>query len=173
MQRAGLNGAWFLSYSCYICPYCAKAQSLPIVRPCLGACGHAPGEDDDVNCWNAIPYLVNRYKYYIQNLKKIGWKLSPWQCYRFFVQYGGRDVINYDNELKGIRSYVKSSVIYLWKIPNFKNIGWKLWPWQCARFFVQYGGRDVINYDNELKDKRSYVKSSVIYLWKISNFLLE
>ena len=31
-------------------------------------------------------------------------------------------------------------------------------------FFVQYGGTDVINYDNELKDKQSYVKSSVIYI---------
>ena len=76
-------------------------------------------EDDDVNCWNAIPYLVNRYRYCISNFKKIGWKLWPWQCYRFFVQYGGRDVINYDNELKYKLSYVKSLVIYLWKISNF------------------------------------------------------
>ena len=40
-------------------------------------------------------------------------------------------------------------------------------------FFRPYGGRDVINYENELKDKRLYVKSSVTYLWKIPNFLLE
>ena len=40
-------------------------------------------------------------------------------------------------------------------MPNFKKIGSKLWPWQCPRFSDQYGGRDVINYVNELKHKRA------------------
>ena len=53
-----------------------------------------------MECWNAIPNLVNRHRYYIQNFKKIEWKLWPWQCYQFFVKYGGRDVTIYANELK-------------------------------------------------------------------------
>ena len=40
-------------------------------------------------------------------------------------------------------------------IPNYKNIGLKLWSWQCARFHEKYGGHDVINYVNELKHKRA------------------
>ena len=40
-------------------------------------------------------------------------------------------------------------------IPNYKKIWLKLWPWQCPRFFDKYGGRDVINYVNELKLKRT------------------
>ena len=40
-------------------------------------------------------------------------------------------------------------------IPNYKEIGSKLRPWQCSHFFDKYGGRDVINYVNELKLKRT------------------
>ena len=41
------------------------------------------------------------------------------------------------------------------QIINFKKIGSKLWPWECARGRIQNGCRDVINYANELKLKRT------------------
>ena len=39
------------------------------------------------------------------------------------------------------------------QISNFKSVGSKLW--QCSRFLVKGGGRDVIDYVNELKLKRT------------------
>ena len=47
-------------------------------------------------------------------------------------------------------------------IPNYKKIGWKLWSWQCHRFYDKYGGHDVINYVNKLKLKRTQLD-----IWEI------
>ena len=49
----------------------------------------------------------------------------------------------------------------------------KLWPWQCHRFIYQDGRRDVINYVNEPKHKRSYSNPWVYYAWKVSFGQLE
>ena len=57
-------------------------------------------EVDDVESWVTIPNLVMSNTTHIPNYKKIGSKLWPWQCSRFFVKSGSRDVINYVNELK-------------------------------------------------------------------------
>ena len=61
-------------------------------------------EVDNVESWTTIPNLVMKNTTHIPNYKKIGLKLWPWQCYRFSDKYGGRDVINYVNELKHKRA---------------------------------------------------------------------
>ena len=57
-------------------------------------------EVDNVENWVTILNLVMRNTTYIPNYKKIGSKLWPWQCSRFFDKYGGRDVNTHVNELK-------------------------------------------------------------------------
>ena len=51
-------------------------------------------------------------------------------------------------------------------IMNFKKIGSKLWPWQCYRARIQNGCRDVINYANEPKLKRTPLDLWGTILWK-------
>ena len=51
-------------------------------------------------------------------------------------------------------------------IMNFKKIGSKLWPWQCPRGRIQNGCRDVINYANEPKLKRTPLDLWGTILWK-------
>ena len=53
-------------------------------------------------------------------------------------------------------------------IMNFKKIGSKLWPWQCPRGRIQNGCRDVINYANESKLKRTPLDLWRTILWKLS-----
>ena len=61
------------------------------------------------------------------------------------------------------------------QMSNFKNIGSKLWPWQCTLFTDQYGGHDVINYVNEPKHERAqldlYGTISAKFYWNQSSSL--
>ena len=108
-------------------------------------------------------------------LKTFGLKLRPWACRNGKVQNGRHYLIRFEfgnqflcfdpiflPEVDEIENWATiQNLVGLMRntthIPSFKKIGPKLWPWQCYRFFLQYGGRKVIKHFDELKLKRTQV----------------
>ena len=107
---------------------------------------------------------IYQIRHFVWNLSKICTKSKFWRPYWIFYQPFWPEVDDVES-LNSIPSLVMILATY---IMNFKKIGSKLWPWQCHRARIQNGCRDVINYANEPKLKRTPLDHWGTIFWKFS-----